>query len=224
MPITVTCGCGKRLTVGDAMAGKTLRCPTCGNAVLVSAAPQAAGAKPKKSVNPKVTVSPATIIYVVVAAALVTCGALFYFGPMRVWNQWEEIGSKAEDDVSSVLAFALQAYLSEQGDYDPSKAHGMPQVDGKDIQFQRPFLAMSMPEKVKFVGKSNQGDFSGYYHPGTGEIDADVEFGGYAFAGQVNIRKATGSFHMTGRVRDKQPQVEVNGKSAQIRYREKGDE
>lgn len=223
MPITVQCGCGKKLTVGDAMAGKTLNCPKCGNPVFVSAAPQASGARPKQSVNPKVTISAGTIIGVIVAILVVVGGLTFYFGPMKVWNQWEAIGSKAEDDVQTVLTFGLQAYLSEQGDYDPSKSHQTPNVS-EGVTFFRPSFAMSMPEKVKFVGKSNQGDFSGFYHPATGEIEADIETGGYAFAGMVNISKATGKFHMTGRMKDKQAQAEVDGKSLKIVYRKHDDE
>lgn len=223
MPISVTCGCGKRLTVGDAMAGRTLNCPKCGKPVLVSAAPQVSAAKPKAAVNPRVTISPATITYVAIALLLTVGSLVFYFGPMRVWNQWEEIGEKAQDDVSTVISFALQAYLSEKGDYNPSKAHKMPQVEG-EVVFFRPSIAMSMPQKVKFTGKSNQGDFNGYYFPATGEIDADVDFGGQAFAGMVNISKSTGRFHMTGRMREKQPTAEAEGRSLKLVYRKSDEE
>jgi len=77
---------------------------------------------------------------------------------------------------------------------------------------------------VKFVGKSNQGDFSGYYFPATGEIEADMDFGGYAFGGMVNISKSTGKFHMTGRMRDKQPVAEADGHPLKVVYRKSVDE
>ena len=30
------CACGKRMVVSDALVGKTVRCPSCGNSVLVA--------------------------------------------------------------------------------------------------------------------------------------------------------------------------------------------
>ena len=35
MPIAISCPCGKKANVGDAMAGRTLKCPQCGKAVKV---------------------------------------------------------------------------------------------------------------------------------------------------------------------------------------------
>lgn len=223
MPITVTCSCGKKLTVGDGLAGKTLNCPKCGNGVFVSAAPQASSARPKKDVTPKVTVSPGTILFVSIGAILTICALTFYFGPMKVWNQWEALGSKAQDDVHSVVTFGLQAYLSEQGGYDPGKAHHTPTVEG-DITFFRPTLAMSMPDRVPFLGKTNQGDFKGYYYPATGNVEADVDFGGQAFAGMVNLSKSTGQFHMTGRMKDGHAVAESGGKELKLVYRKTDDE
>ena len=36
MAISVQCACGKRTSVVDALAGKTIRCPACGNSVFVA--------------------------------------------------------------------------------------------------------------------------------------------------------------------------------------------
>ena len=45
-----------------------------------------------------------------------------------------------------------------------------------------------------------------------------MEYGGYSFAGMVDISKAKGSFPMTGRMGgpDNQPTAETNGQKMQI--------
>lgn len=45
MPIRVSCQCGKALSVKDAMAGKAVKCPGCGNVVRVPGGDAAAPAK-----------------------------------------------------------------------------------------------------------------------------------------------------------------------------------
>src|SRR5262245_24392032 len=40
MPLTLTCGCGKSLRVGDALAGKKIRCPACREICAIPASEQ----------------------------------------------------------------------------------------------------------------------------------------------------------------------------------------
>jgi hypothetical protein len=40
MPIEVTCGCGRVISVPDAHAGKRGKCPSCGSVVFIPTAPQ----------------------------------------------------------------------------------------------------------------------------------------------------------------------------------------
>lgn len=229
MAITVQCSCGKRMGVGDGLAGKSVRCPQCGQSVFVTAAAPAAGkagAKPasKGEATPSFYISPGKIVALVILAVLILSGAIFYYGPVKVWNQWEAIGPQAGEDVTDVLTFALQSVLSERGEWDPSKSHRIPQVEG-EVMFFRPGIVMSMPEKVRFEGKSNQGGFTGTFNTKTREIEADVLFGGMSFAGMVDLAKATDKFHMTGRRgADGQPQAEVAGKKLKIVYREKKED
>lgn len=49
MPIRVSCQCGKALNVKDAMAGKAVKCPGCGNVIRV---PAAATSKPQSQPQP----------------------------------------------------------------------------------------------------------------------------------------------------------------------------
>ena len=152
-----------------ALAGKTIKCPACGDRLQVTAAPPSRRPRTpvkKDSASPAIYISKGKIIAVAFARRGVMLGLIFYFGPVRVWNQWEDIGGKAGDDVSNVITFGLQAYLSQQGEYNPRDAHSAAAVDGP-VHFFRPTLAMSMPEKVKFFGKSTQGDIPGFYHPST---------------------------------------------------------
>lgn len=53
MPITLSCGCGKRLAVKDELAGKKIKCPGCQAVVRVPAAPgaDAGGAPPLRPVR-----------------------------------------------------------------------------------------------------------------------------------------------------------------------------
>jgi hypothetical protein len=211
--------------LSDALAGKTIKCPACGDPLQVTAAPKSAARTPvkKPSASPAIYISKGKIIAAVSLVIGLTLGLMFYFGPVRVWNQWENIGGKAGDDVSNVIAFGLQAYLSQQGDYNPRNAHNAPAVDGP-VHFFRPTLVMSMPEKVKFFGKSTQGDFVGYYNTQTGDIEADVAYGGMTFAGVVDLAKATNKFHMTGRMANGFPQAEINGTPLTIVWPKKDEQ
>lgn len=225
MAIVVQCGCGKRMGLADATAGKTVKCPACGNSIVVpassaAAAPAKGGKRvaKEKSAGPAVYISLGKIVAAVSLLIVVVLGIMFYFGPVRVWNQWEAIGPQANGDVKDVITFALQAYLSQNGDYDPSHPHMVPNIDG-GVLFYRPVLAMSMPEKIKFEGKSSQGDFSGFYNTTTGDIEADINYGGMTVAGMVDMVKSTGSFHITGRdVDHHQPEAECNGQKLEIYY------
>ena len=226
MPITVQCSCGKRMGVSDSAGGQNHQMPRLrrsppGHRRRTVAgrqnACQKADRKPRDLRLQRKDHCPG------VALNRSGLGLMFYFGPVRVWNQWEDIGPKASDDISNVITFGLQAYLSQQGEYDPMNAHGAPAVDGT-VSFFRPTLVMSMPEKVKFFGKSSQGNFVGFYHPATGEIEADVAYGGMTFAGAVDLAKATNQFHMTGRMANGFPQAEVNGTPIKILWPDKKDQ
>jgi hypothetical protein len=217
MPISMQCSCGKRMSVSDALAGKRVKCPACGDVLSVTAAPAPVAGRvavKKPAVSPAIYVSKGKIVGVITLLICAGIGCVLYFGPYRVWNQWEEIGPKAGGDVSDVISFGLQAYLSTNGVYDPSKSSG-PSVDG-NVSFFRPTLVLSMPEKVKFFGKSSQGDFTGWYNTQTGDIEADVAFGGMTFAGAVTLANSVGKFHMTGRMQGGFPQAEVNGTPIKI--------
>jgi DNA-directed RNA polymerase subunit RPC12/RpoP len=217
MPITVQCDCGKRMALSDVLAGRTVKCSSCGDEILVPAKSkeEISAAVKTKDADPGIYISTGKIVAAVSVVVFLILFAIVYFGPLRVWRQWDDIGGKANDNVTDVLTFALQAYLSQEGGFNPNESHSMPAVDSP-VQFIRPTLAMSMPEKIQFMGKNNQGDYKGYYHPRTGEIEADVAYGGRSFAGTVDLAKATGQFHMTGREIDGQPQAEVDGQPLKI--------
>ena len=226
MPIIARCSCGNRVGVGDAMAGRSIRCPKCGDDMLVPAAGGAAAtksAKPKPGQLPRrgeaaggvlassVSINPALVAGAIVVALVLAIGLGLYFGPWRVSNDWAAMQSKANDDVTDVVQFGIQAYLEQNGRYDPSSSHMTPHVDGP-VMFIPPLMSFTMPPRIVFHGKTNQGNFAGTYAPATGEIVADVDFGGYSFGGLVDIKRATGQFHMTGReTKDGKITAESNG-------------
>jgi hypothetical protein len=214
------------MVVSDALAGKSVRCSACGEMVFVQAAkggpPAATGKKSQPQAGAKqkqesagMYISPAMVTIGIVVGLLVVIGVVFYLGPVRVSHQWDDIDMKARNTVMNVVTYAIKAKLSEEGEYDP--AHHAPAIERSDLSFSRPLLAMSMPKKVRFDGKSNNGGFTGYYDTETGEVEADVECGGYTVGGMVNLRKPTSLFHMTAKeVANADPSVQIDGKTVKI--------
>jgi hypothetical protein len=212
--INVQCSCGNRTQVSDALAGRTIRCRACGQPVAVKALKPGAGKAPVKQQGRAgtVVISQGQVTALVVLAVLGTIGATFYFGPVRTWQRWNQMEPTASNQVQDVVLYGLQAYLSENGEYDPAFQHLAPQIDGP-VSWFPPVAAMRLPDQMAFLGRTNQGVYSGMYDTRTGEIQAKVEYGGYSVAGLVTARAATGSFNMTGRENNGIPQAEVNGVS-----------
>lgn len=223
MAINVQCACGRRSAVADALGGKSIRCPQCGQPVPVPAAGAGAavGLRQARDRTPAVHIDKGLIIKLTVVAVVVGFILWAYFGPVRVWNQWEAIGPKAQADVSDVVSFALQAYMSNNGMYNPTKATNQPGVQG-NVGFFRPFLNMTMPDSVKFFGHTNQGPFSGSYNPRTGEVTANISYGAVshlAFGSDVSVKEqVAGSFDITGREVNSSPQAETNGQKMSIYF------
>ncbi|HTW95488.1 MAG TPA: hypothetical protein VMD30_11870 [Tepidisphaeraceae bacterium] len=215
--IQVRCKCGFKATVADALAGKTLRCPKCNERIAVSTSTVAPNPKAKKfqSRSSSVSISRGQIMAVVIVAALVIAGAIFYFGPVSTWRQWNQLQPTASNQVQDVVLFGLEAYLSQRDLYDPAFEHNSPQINGP-VNFFPPLLEMSMPDKIGFVGTTSQGSFSGNYYVKTGEVEATVYYGGYTVAGMATVKASTGSFQMTGREINGVPQAESNGVSLHI--------
>jgi len=171
--------------------------------------------------GPAIQISPGIIVMVVLVGMVVTGVVLAYIGPVRVWHQWEDVGPKAENDITDVVSFGVQAYLSNNGYYNPSRENHRPEVQ-PPVNFYRPVLVMSMPDKVKFFGRTDQGPFEGFYSPKTGEIEATVSYGAMshlAFGADVSVKETVaGNFHMTGRENNGAPEAEVDGKKISIYY------
>jgi DNA-directed RNA polymerase subunit RPC12/RpoP len=211
------CACGKRIGVSDALVGKTVKCPECGEKVVVGGG----GAKPRSSPaqheGPQLHISPGLIGVALVLVLGVGGTVLLKMGPIRVANQWGAISHKADGEVNDVVSFALQAYLSQHHMYNPTKSNRRPGVDG-DVNFDFPYLVMSMPERVPFTGLTDQGKFAGYYRPATGELDADISIGGSEVGGLMVMRSATDVFHIKGRDVNGNPQAESDGTPLTIYY------
>lgn len=216
MGINVLCGCGKRTMVSDALIGKMMRCPGCGNEVAVVAGGAAKGKRGGKAqqAGPAFELSSGQKMLVGVGIVLILLGAGFFFGPMRVWSQWSDVKTKATQNVQDLVIDSLREKMKEEV-LDPMAHRRQPVVESSDLSFFEPYLAFSMPETVAFIGKSNQGTFSGNYNVRTGEVDATVSFGGYSVAGLVDVKRPTGNFHLVGRMVNGKPEMEIDGKKVE---------
>lgn len=223
MAISVQCGCGKRTAVSDALAGKAIRCPACGDSVVAVASapgPGRAGGKGQpqgakgRAAGPGFELSGGQKAALWVIGILLVLGGGFYVGPVRVWQQWNALEPKASRDVRDLIVDSLNQHMKDE-DPDPRARRRLPAVERNDITFFQP-MALTMPQKVGFIGKSNQGTFSGDYYTRTGEVDATVSYGGYSVGGMVDIGKPRGTFHLVGRVIDAKREVEIDGKKTVI--------
>jgi hypothetical protein len=219
MSTTARCECGNRMSVADVMAGKTIRCSKCGAGIDVpelSAAAVAARAPGNSSMAkrnaavPTVSFSPALIMTAIITAGLLIVGMTFYFGPWSVGKQWEAMSKKANDQVTDVVQFALTAYESQNAMFDTTQSHNLPQTQG-DASFVPPMMAFSLPKRIIFLGKTNRGNYTGTYDTTNGEIEAEIETGGFTVGGLADVTKATGRFRITGREKDGKWKLKVTG-------------
>jgi hypothetical protein len=205
--------------VSDALVGKTVRCSLCGQNVVVAAAP--AGGKKAASKNtaaPSFAISPGLLTMVILLVVGVGATVAYRVGPARVAGQWENtVGPKAQGDVNDVVSFAIQSVMSETQLYDPTKGLNRPSVDG-GVDFAMPYVVMTMPQKVKFSGMTQQGRFDGIYDTQSGEIEADIAVGGHTVGGLIVTANALADFHITGRDVNGSPQAELDGRSLKIVY------
>lgn len=225
--LSVNCpSCGKLLRIPGDRAGKLAKCPSCMNTFTVpggAGGPSAAGAvrlpgagrpgaaaqKPTGSFVISPTLITFGSIFLLVAAGVMT----FVWGPLRVKSTWEKMEPTARDTSEDVVVRGLDAHLSSNMMIDPTKGREMSGT--KNFMFTEPF-AMTMPEKVKFDGTSTQGMFKGFYHPRTGEVEADVEVGGTVLPSGVTVRHGNTIIHVTGRMTDGKLTVEVDGKPGDV--------
>ncbi len=228
MLVKTRCACGKQIGVSDALAGRTVRCPACGNEVLVKAAAAPAGgaaaAKRKPAAaGPAVSVSPTVIAAGVVGALVLAVALPLYFGPWRVSSDWAAMAPAANTEVTDVVMFALQARQSRALStmaLPDGPAAGLaigkaPAIEGP-ATFIPPLMAFTMPQHVIVTGRTSQGGYRGTYDTGTHEVALDVDTGGYSVGGMADLRKATGSMHVTGRERDGKVTAEADGAPLQI--------
>jgi hypothetical protein len=166
-------------------------------------------ARQAQAAVPTVSVSPGIIISVAVGITLLILVLVIYFGPWAVSKQWDAMSKTANTQVTDVVQFALEGHLSQHGLYNAARQHHPPMVEG-DAVFVPPAMVMSLPKKMVFSGKTNQGSYMGTYDTVTQEITAKIEYGGWTIGGLVDAKKATGTFTMTGREKDGVPSAETD--------------
>jgi hypothetical protein len=199
------------------MAGRTIPCPRCGANVTLPSAPTTGSATPRRrdADTPAIAISTNLIVGTVVGVTLLVIVLVVYFGPWAVTRQWSAMSSRANTEVTDVVDFALKAYESQHNMYDASQSHNVPMITGQ-AGFVPPTLVFSLPRHVSFLGKTNQGNYHGTYDTSNGEIEVDIETGGFTVGGMVDVKAASGSFHATGREKDGVVSAEADGQPLQI--------
>ena len=206
------------MSVADVMAGKTVRCSQCTGVIEVPAASAGKGPSPMARRNaevPSISISPGLVMTAIVGGIVMVIALTLYFGPWTVGKKWEAMSPKANEQVIDVIGFALQAYESEHAMYDTTQSHNLPQTQG-DASFIPPMMAFTMPRKIIFLGKTNRGNYTGTYDTTNGEIEAEIETGGFTVSGLLDVKKATGKFRINGRMKDGEAQAECDGEPLKI--------
>ncbi len=219
MPISVTCQCGKSLRVKDDWVGKQAKCPGCGETFVVPASggpvkpvvnvPGAqmwsSRARPqtKEGVGTKLSLSPMTIVWLIVVIAIPLIIFLVRIGPVRAQREWKGIEPRAQSDITDVITKAIQS----EAMFNTADSHHAPGVASVVMDAN---VILYVPEVVRFTGRGTSGFFSGTYNTQTGEVVADVP-----------RTMGSGQMHVTGRVGDGKIQAEVDGQEARLIYRPK---
>ena len=217
MGINVRCGCGKQIGVADVMAGRYIRCPACEADVLVVRKAASAGgkgaaapARKKQNAAPSVVVSPTLITAGIIGGVIFLLCLGFYLGPYRVESNWTAMSSRANDEVTDVISYALLAYDSQHPDFSMKGIHAPPQMQG-DASFVPPMMAFTMPANIIFLGKTSRGNYTGTWNTTTGEVVAEIETNGWTIGGLADARKATNQIRITGREKDGKVTAEMDG-------------
>lgn len=233
MAMAVVCsGCGKSLNVKDELVGKSIRCPACKEtfvAKAATAAPSAwsAGASKgkvaakKDQAVPKLHLSPGMIAFVAALIIIPLILIFWNFGPGAVRAEIAARESKIDDDIRDVVEWVLRV-KSENSFRGFSRVGGLrtappaPRVHSVAILWSP--LYMSMPEKVGFAGTSSEGLFQGFYYPKTGEVEAELDFGGTVLPSGVLMKRGNEQFKVTGRVKEGAGlTAEIEGKPAVLK-------
>ncbi len=223
MPLLVTCdACGKQLKVRDELAGKRLKCPQCQNVFAASALggskqmplkvrPQPEAQKQVAFEIPWSLMLKLSPVVIIVAVVL-----MVYYGPVRVWDQFEVSAKGIENETTDVLVRGLMSNMQESGLYDPVRSHYRPEVH---VQLFRPVLAMSMPEYINFRGAIGTGIFAGKFNTKTREVSVTVEFPGRNKWGRIDasLPAERPPVQLAGRTREGIVTVDVNGRPAMLK-------
>ncbi len=215
MPTLTQCpGCGKLLKTNDELLGKKIKCPGCGEAYV-------AKAKGYQTANQKAVaakqggglhISPAIAVLLSLLIIIPTIMAVWYFGPGAARTAWSKQEPEATDEVTDMVAYVLQVYVAELDLGEGVLVNMDTKVIGAGFFY--PTFAFTVPEKIAFVGTSKQGQFTGFYHPATREIEADIDFGGAALELVGVTRKPKSQIHATGREIKGTLTAEIDGKPA----------
>jgi len=206
--MTITCPhCQQQSKVSDQIAGKQVKCGGCGRGFVATVVPLKAAPQTQ---SPRVHIQPKYVVLAALVVVITTTLTLYQSHPRKVAQQITELQPRAELDIKDVVERGLQAYMAEQGLFDRTQPRGL--AHALEVSFLWSPMYWNMPEKVGIVGATSQGAFGGNYFPKTGEVEADVDIGGYGVPAAGALKRGETRIHVTGRVQASSVTVEVNGK------------
>jgi hypothetical protein len=197
MPIPIQCSCGFRGSARDDAAGKSLKCPTCGERIAI---PVPAGAArtpgaymnypaskrpPAEGKQSKVELSPGMKILIALAIIIPALIIWAKMGPMAAMAKLDALYEPLDSAIHDTVNRSLQDRHKKAGD-KMEKPWEIPQV--KNVVIDKPVMPFRMPDHVDFQGTSTEGKYWGTYYVATKKIKAKVEDG---YRGEYHVESTT---------------------------------
>ena len=197
MPIPIQCTCGFRGSARDDAAGKSLKCPTCGERIAIPTPVGAArtpGAymnyptskrPPAEGKEAKVELSPG--IKILIALAIIIPAIIIWakMGPMAAMAKLDALYDPLDSAARDTVNHSLQERHKKFG-YTMDKPREIPQV--KNLVIDKPVMPFKMPDHVDFQGTSTEGKFWGTYYVASKKISVKVEDG---YHGDMQVESTT---------------------------------
>lgn len=198
----------------------------------------------KKDDTPRFAVNSNLLLLLGGVVVVLAVIAIVVFGPIRVKRHWDDNSQQVRDNVNDVIELALRCEGSRTGDYNPRKGKAptigdlrfLPEIIRLSIPKEVPFDGFTSLGRIK----------DGTYDFETGEVAFTLKRGGTmlpsglfaddegtAIAGGTResegggaglpagipgakASKASGEIHVTGRVKNGAPSVELDGKKGEV--------
>jgi hypothetical protein len=219
----VCVSCRRDVKVSPDLAGKMVKCPSCGATFRAPALDKHGRQKTEKQSAPSFHLSPGVIVALIAAISCIVIFGLWTIGPKRVNAYLAENEQKWIDNANDVIIDGLRAKGAVDftagggalGGLAGLAALGPPQVH--NLAFIHNPLYFTKPTELKFAGLSSQGIIhTGVYTIATGEVQAIAELDGTVTNTGVLVKRGKTTVQITGRNKDGTITLELDGKPAKV--------